>query len=334
MRVSTANLMGQLDMALSNYAKGYRNADHITDLLFPRLEVVRQRDVYWIYGKENLQLTEQTLRATGTGAQETRFSLSTGAYFAASHALKSVVPDEDRMAYTVGDLNMDSVQLNQDKILLDREYRAMQLATNPANYVSSNTVALSGTAQLDNAASDPLLLAATARKTIAQNGAVKMNTLVLGFDVAEVLRRHPALLQRFQFVTITGSLSDEQLATVFNVDKVVVGGAVTNSPTTGLNTFVWSNFMLFVYVTPTVGKAGLLSPVGAEGSVGPKQLSYGKSFTWIGGPETVGGYGVTIARHPDASAKSDVVSVDWYSDEQITASDVGYLVTNALAANN
>ena len=321
-------LTGRLDMALSNFAKGYRNADLITDSLFPRLEVTRQTDVYWIYDRSNLQLTEQTLRATGTPAAETRFSLSTDRFYCASRALKSLIADEDRLAYTTGDLESDSVSLNQDKILLDREYRASQLVLNPSNYAAGNTVALSGTAQWDNAASDPLFIASTARTTIARNGAVKCNTLYLGFDTAEVLRRHPQLLQRFQYTTVTGALSDQQLATVFNVDKVIVGGAVHNDPVTGLNHFLWSNFALFVYNSPTVGAAGV---IGAEGSVGVKQLSFGKSFTWIGAPQTVGGYGVVIARSPDATAKSDIVGVDWYSDEKLTAPEIGYLVTNTLA---
>ncbi len=321
-------LTGRLDMALSNYAKGYRNADLITDMLFPRLEVTRQTDVFWIYGKENLQLTEQTLRAIGTSPQETRFSLSTDRYYCDSRALKSVIADEERLAYTTGDLETDSVSLNQDKILLDREYRASQKVLNPANYPAANTIALSGTSQWDNAQSDPLAIASKARTTIALSGAVRANTLFLGFDVAEVLRRHPQLLQRFQYTVVTGALSDQQLATVFNVDKVIIGGAVVNNPITGINTFVWTNFALFVYNTPTSGTAGV---IGAEGGVGAKQLSFGKSFTWIGAPQTVGGYGVIIARHPDAMAKSDVVGVDWYADEKITAPDVGYLVTNVLA---
>jgi hypothetical protein len=328
MRISTSTLMGHLDMALSNYAKGFRNADLITDLLFPRLPVSRQSDKYWVFGKENLQLTEQTLRATGTPAQQTKFSLSTGNYFCPSHALESVVADEERMAYTVGDLNMDAVQLNQDKIMLDREFRAMQKVTNTANYAGSNTIALSGAAQWDQATSTPLAIASIARTVVAQQCSVKINTLVLAFDVAEALRNNAALLARFQYNVITGALSDQQLATVFNVDKVVVGGAVTNNPITGISSFIWSNFALFCYVTPTVGAAGV---IGAEGSVGPKQLSYGKSFTWTGAPQTVDGYGVLVARHPQVSAKSDIVSVDWYSTEELTAPEAGYLVTNVLA---
>jgi hypothetical protein len=325
-------LTGHLDMALSNFAKGYRNADLITDLLFPRLEVIRQTDVYWVFGRESMQLTEQTLRAPGTPAQETRFALSLDRYFCDSHALKSNIADEERDAYTAGDLNMDAVQLNQDKILLDREYRAMVKVTNAANYPSANTLALSGPGQLDNANSDPLGLVSTARKTVALAGAVKINTAVLGFDVAEVLRKHPQLLQRFQYTTVTGALSDQQLATVFNVPNIVVGGAVTNNPVTGINSFVWSNFAWFGYVAPNQG--GPAGVQGAEGGTLPKQITFGKSFTWTAAPQTVGGYGVVIARHPDATAKSDMVGVDWYSDEKITAPEVGYLATNALAANN
>jgi hypothetical protein len=81
-------------------------------------------------------------------------------------------------------------------------------------------------------------------------------------------------------------------------------------------------------VAPSVANAGV---IGAEGQVAPKDVSFGKSFVWTDAPLTIDGYGVIIARHPDATAKADLLGVDWYSDEKITAPEAGYLFANAVA---
>lgn len=322
-------LTGHLDMALSNFIKGYRQAPLVGDILFPRLPVLRQTDRYWVFGRENQQIAEQTLRAFGAPAQETRFSLTTDTYAANSRALKSTVADEDRMNYTVGDLNMDTVALLQDKILLDREIRIKTLATTAANFPAANTLALAGTSQWsDYANSDPVSDVEAAKLQISLTGS-DANTLVISKDVYKVLRNHPKLIERFKYTTITGSLSNTQLATAFDVERVVVAGAVQHD---GVNPgYVWTKTALLVYVSPTVGAAGVLGGVGTEGNVGPKSLSFGKSFTWTEAPMTIGGYGVVIARAADPTMKSDIVGVDWYSDERITGSDCGFLFTTPIA---
>ncbi len=322
-------LTGRLDMALSNFVKGYRQGTLIGDMLFPRLPVLRQRDVYWIFGRENLQLTEQTLRAFGTPAAETRFSLSTDVYQVTSHALKAVIPDEDRDTYTVGDLDKDTVQTLQDKIMLDREVRIRNVATNVANYNVGNTLALSGTSQWSAyGTSDPIADVEHAKYIVSTTG-VLANMLLLSPDVARVLRTHPAIREYFKYTQTTGPLSDAQLATAFGLDKVVVASGISNDGSDA-NQFVWQEFAGLYYVSPTVGNPGVLGGVGTEGTVGPRQLSFGKSFTWTTAPGTVDGYGVVIARHPDATAKSDILGVDWYSDERVTGSDCGVLFTTPI----
>ena len=322
-------LTGRLDMALSNFIKGYRQAELVGDYLFPRLPVLRQTDRYWIFGRENQQLSEQTLRATGTGAAETRFSLSTASYVVQSRALKATIADEDRDSYTVGDLTMDSVSIMQDKILLDRENRIFQLVSNTANYPANNTLALAAGAKWsDYVNSDPKGDVTKAKRQIRLTGQ-NANTLILADDTFTTLANHPKLQQAFQYNVVTGPLNTAQLAQVLGVDKVVVASAVQYD---GVNpSFLWSNMALLVYVSPTVGAAGVLSGLGTEGSIGPKQLSFGKSFTWTGAPGTVDGYGVVIGRHPDITAKSDIVGVDWYSTEVITGSDCGFLFTGAVS---
>jgi hypothetical protein len=316
-------------MALSNFIKGYRNAPMFQDRAFPRLPVLRRTDVYWVYGKENLQNTEQTLRAFGNAATETRFTMSTESYNVHSNALKATIADEDRDTYTVGDLTMDTVAMLQDKNVLAREYRVKALVTTSGNYASGNTLSLSGTSQWSDDTSDPrgdVSKAMTRIRLTGQNG----NLLAVSDDVFEILRNHPQLKDTFKYTVAAGPLNVAQVAQALGVEEVFVCSAVSNDGT-ATNGFIWSNFAWFGYVPPSVGAPGLLGGVGTEGRVGPKQLSFGKSFTWTSAPGTIDGYGVVIARAADPTQKADIVGVDWYTDEKITGSDCGFLFTTPIA---
>ncbi len=326
-------LTGHLDMAISNFIKGYRQPSQamLQDILFPRLPVIRQTDRYWVFGKENLQLTESTNRAFGTSPQEARFTLSTETYSCKSNALKATIADEDRANYTVGDLNRDAAQVLQDKSILSREVRVKNIVTASATYAAGNVQSLTSTAQWDNAASDPVSDVQEGMRQIRRTGQ-NANVAAFSDDVFTVLRSHPKLTSDVRFRDVNGPLSLQQVAIALGIEQVVISGAITNSGA-ATNSFLYSNFAGLYYVPQGVARpAGVLSGTGAEGSIGPQELSFGKSFTWTQAPSTIDGYGVMVARHPDAAAKSDVVSVDWYTDEKVTGSDCGFLFTTPLAS--
>jgi hypothetical protein len=318
-------LTGRLDMALSNYAKGYRNNQDVTDLLFPRLPVLRQTDRYWVFGREAQQLSNNTLRAPGSPSERTSFKLSSASYFCPSHALSAVVADEEKKSYTIGDLNQSTVELLQTKLMLDRQARAATLATTPANYGNNTQTLSAGSLWSDYVNSDPIVAVETAKEAVITTGS-PANLLILGYDVYKAVRNHPKIIERFKYTQV-GVIGAQELATVFGVDRVVVAASIKDNGD-GTQSYLWGKNAILAYVAPSVMTAGV---IGAEGQVAPKDISFGKSFVWTDAPLTIDGYGVIIARHPDATAKADLLGVDWYSTENITAPEAGYLFANAVA---
>lgn len=338
-------LTGRLDMALSNFVKGFRNNRFVADILFPRVPVLRQTDRYYIFGRENQQLKNKTLRAPGAPAERFRFTLSTDSYFAPSRALAADIPDEDRSSYMLGDLNMHTAQMIWDNLMLDRESRTATLATTAANYAAGMSLDLSSTHQWDDYAnSDPIVDVDTAKGKVILSGQ-PANTLVLGDSVYRKLRNHPKILARFQYKDATpAAIGPAQLAAAFDVENVVVASSLKDNGD-GTQTFLWGKVAVLAYVSPNVGPAGLMNQlvgpsasnnptapaVGSEGLVGPRDISFGKTFVWTGAPLTINGYGVVIARNPDPTAKGDILGVDWYAAEKITATETGYLFYNAIS---
>src|ERR1039458_9875681 len=89
------------NVALSNYAKEFRNNALVGDLICPPVPVSRQSFPYVIWNRDDFRIPGTTLRAPSDGAQTIRRSYSTDTYFCRSHALKGVVAFEEE-AYGLG----------------------------------------------------------------------------------------------------------------------------------------------------------------------------------------------------------------------------------------
>lgn len=306
-----APLIGHLDAALTEYAKRFMQNGLVSDMIAPRVPVGRQTDKYWIYGRESQELTEQDLRAMGAPAQRTRLSLSTGSYKSQSHALAADIADEDRAGYEPGDLEQDAVSNLMAKIQLGKEDRLATMLTDAAQ-VTNNTTLAGGNQWSDIANSDPQGDVETAKSKIRESG-VEATHLVLGEAVYTKLIKHPAVRDAFKYTT-PGAIGVPQLAAFFNVPTVLVARAI--KLVAGVPTFVWGKSAIALYVSQTAGF---------------QDISAVKSFVWRGAPGTIDGFGVVQGRNPDPTAKSDVVGVDWYYDQKITAVETAYLIKNAVA---
>lgn len=307
----TAPLTGHLDAALTEFAKGFSQNGLVSDLVAPRVPVGRQTDKYWIYGRENQMLIEQQLRATGAAAQRIRMSLSSDSYFCPSHALAADIADEDRAGYTAGDLEQDATQTLMDKILLQKEVELAALLTDVTK-VTNNTTLQGGDQFSDAGNSDPGTVVETAKSLVRESG-VEANTLVLGEPVYTKLVHHPAILDQFKYTT-PGAIGVTQLAGFFAVDRVLVARAVQVDKA-GAVSFVWGKDAVLLYVSPTASR---------------KDTSAVKTFVWQAAPGTVDGIGVVTGRNPDPTAKADIVGVDFYYQQKITAVETAYLIKAAV----
>jgi hypothetical protein len=306
---------GTLNVALSNYAKSFRNNAFVGDLIAPRVPVGRQSFQYTVFDRSNQRLDRQTLRAPGTTPQTDRMNYSEYPYFCKSRALRAIVPYEQEQ-YALG-LGFSEKQAATrrliDKISLDRENYIAQLVTTLANVTNNQTI--SGTSMWDNytGASHPVPVVEAAKALVRQSG-VEATHLILGDPVVTSLCNHPDIIERFKY-TAGGAITIEQLTQVFGVQCV---RAAAVSLDKGNNaSYVW-------------GVNALLVSVQQASSM--DDLSALKTFSWSAAPMTVDGYGVLEFPLPDLDAKGDVVSVDWYWDTRITAQETIYLFSGCVAA--
>jgi len=307
-------VQGKIDVALSQFARGYTNNSMCAELLFTRVEVMKQSDFYWQFGRENQALRENTLRAPGSAAERIVQTLSKTPYNCVDHSLARFITDEERGNFMAGDLEQWATKALMDKILLDEEITVAAIASTTGNFAGTNSVTLSGTSQWsDFGNSTPISDVENAKSQIRQIGQ-EANLGIVSDPVYKILRQHPAILERTKYVK-GGQITLDDLATVFGIEKMVLASAV-QLDVNDVASFVWGKHCIIAYAQP--------NPTMMD-------TSFGKTFVWTQAPGTVGGFSTEIARVSPASAKSDELAVHSYYNQKTTSNISAYLIKNAVA---
>jgi hypothetical protein len=193
---------GKIDIALSQFARQYRNNEFVSELLFPRVEVVNQSDLFWLFGRDNQKLAENTLRGPGAAAERIKQTISTTNYFCPDHSLARLIPDEERRNFQAGDVEQWAAGAITDKLMLDKENQVAAIAGDTTKYAAGYTVTLAGANQWSDlrrsGVSHPVADVETAKAAIRKSGK-NPNLLILGDAVFQKLASHPRLVQRFQY---------------------------------------------------------------------------------------------------------------------------------------
>lgn len=298
-----------VDPALSNVSIKYTNEQFIADRIMPTLNVRKQNGKYYVYDKSNLRIDE-TLRSSGSGANEVDYSLSRDTYSCDDHALKEFVEDEvqDQADAALNPL-VDATEHLTEKLMLDREKSLADLMADTGNITNNDT--LSGTDQwsdYDN--SDPIGDVRTARISVHSNIFKRPNTLALSKEVYDVLIDHPDITDRIKYSQL-GVATPELLARIFQVDQVLIGEAGYNTATEGASDslgYVWGKHAWVIYISPRVSL---------------KTVTFGWTFTYKQR---------MVKRWRDEDREGTYVRVgqDNY-DQKIVAEEAAYFIKDAVA---
>lgn len=319
-----------IDTYLTNLSIMYANAEFVGHQLYPFVPVTKRSNKYPIYGKEMFNNLNDR-RSPGAEAKKSRWSLSSGTYFADGHALKDYVAREDQENQDKPPLDIlaDSTIVLTNQIALNREINiAAQLVT---DMTGANTVSLSSI-KWDNNANDPIAKLRAGIDTIAKRIGRLPNTLVLSRPVFTAIINNTNVLS---LLTGVSNLADAnitalKIAQLLGLDKVVVANAIKNTANQGQTAsldWVWGKTAVLAYIDPAPGL---------------RTLSLGATFRWtnaltaLGGPkevaEAVPGAGAQfVERYYWQPNKADVVEVHDYYDLKTVAADAGILYTSAIA---
>jgi len=293
-----------LDTALTNVSIAYSNAEYIFDQIFPIVPVMKQSNKFFVFPKASWFRDETGVRAPGTRAQRAEYTLSTSSYLAIEKAVAKQVPDEV-MENSDDPLRplVRATEFVSDQILKSMEADVLGNVFG-SGWASSATPSVLWSAS--NAC--PLGDIETGILTVAQAIGRRPNIAVVGACAWGKLRFHPQLSGLFggaQRGNPAAPISEQQLADIIGVNKVLVSYAVQDSANEGAavsQTFISGTHMFLGYVTPN---PALDSPTA------------GYTFIWKNRE---------INRYREDQEHAEVVEARASWDNKVTANDAGYLL--------
>ena len=296
------------DSRLTNLSLAYRNSDFVGATMFPVVPVGKESDYYAVYGKENFDIRD-TKRAKGAAYQQITHAMSDTQYTVTEHGLKEFIDDDDiTNADPIFNLRTDAAENVMDGLLLRREYDIAAKLFTTSSFTNDTT--LSGKDQWSDNNSDPVKNIFTGKETIKGAVGVEPNTLLIGYQVANKLRQHPSLLEKLSYNKLQ-VLSDEDLAAVLQIDRVIVGKAQYNSATEGqtrsIANYVWGKNALLAYVNPNPGR---------------KRVSLGYCFQF---------QAVVSDRWRETELRGEYVRSRFKADYKLTEELCGYYISAAIA---
>jgi hypothetical protein len=292
------------DRMLGNVAVEYRPVGFIADDVLPVVGVNFESAGYYTFDDTNFNIPEAKRNPRGV-YKEIDFGLTTDSYRAEEYGIAARIDDRERRNSPGAlDLDVGKTRRATNAILLNRERRVANLVTSTANVTQNTTLA--GAAQWSDPTSDPSSVARTARTTIRSKTGVLPNRLVLGRDVFEALRIHPKVIDFMD----GGRATVTDLADYFEVESVIVAGAIYNSAKEGQTATLvdlWGKDALFYF---------------QSGIVSADEPSFGYQFE---------AQALTVFRWRDVPVNCDVIRVNEIRAEKIVSVRLGYLVKNAAA---
>lgn len=300
-----------VDPVLTEVARGYRNAAYVGSALFPRVPVGVRGGKIIEFGKESFR-QYNTARAPGSKVVVAQFGYTGQSYALTDHAISGLVPIEhlEDASQTPGiDLGSGAVRFAQDIIALRLEIEQATIARTAASYGANNKATLSGTSQWSHASSTPITAIEDAKEAIRTQTGVRPNTLVIGPKVFAALKVHVSIVDRIKY-TSREVATPELLASLFGLDRVVVGDAVYQDAA-GTMTDAWGKDAVLAYTS--------IAPLASMGAP-----SYGYTYQ-------LRNYPLAESPYYNSDHRSWMYPVADSVAPVIAGADAGFLWTNAVA---
>lgn len=301
------------DQALENVSVAYKNGDLIAQELCPMVPVQHESNKYYVYSKDQLVLPE-TARAVAGEANKASFSLSTATYKLQEHALKDFIADRARAnADPALNLEVDATEHLTQLILMRQEVDLANLISTGTAWANVTSLTSTFAWSANTTLSNPILFIDSAASTIIQQSGMIPNVCLINDPTFRAIKEHVSMVDRIKY-TSADSISEDLIAKLFNVDKLLVGRGIQNTGGEGLadatsNSWIWTDMAFLAYV---------------EKSPGLKKPSALYNFTMKQGNP------VKVLRWREDNLESDAIQVSKLFQQQVPMSAAGYLIVNCV----
>lgn len=296
-----------IDPILTTIAQGYRNAEMVGNVLFPPVPVQVSGGQIIEFGKEAF-FKYNLRRAPGGSVRRIQFGYLGKPYALVQDSVEGQVPREHMRDASIVpgiDLGSRAVSLGMKVMQTSLEIDQAGIATLATNYGASHKVTLAGATKWSTATGVPLTDMDAAREAIRSSVGVYPNVALMSAVAFTACKNNPQITGRYQYTT-HDSITPEMLARLFNLDRIVVGKALTMSDA-GVATDIWGNNVILANTN--------------LGSQNAEEPSFGYTYTMAGNPSVEPAYW-------DANTKSWIFPVNYERVPVLSGITSGYLIIN------
>lgn len=313
-----------VDGPLTNYSRAYMQdaGGFVADRAFPQLPVNKKSDSFFRYLRSFWNRSEMRERAPGTESAGANYGIDTDTYSARRFALHRDVDDETREnADAPIALDQEAVRYLTLQLLLKKEidWAGSFFITGVWANEDAGVSGAPGAGQFqqwNEAASSPVEVVRASITSVHEGTGKRPNRMVLGRQVYDKLLDHPDVLDRLNRGQTSGpAMANRQtLAALFELEEVLVMDAIQNTAVEGAteaSSFIGGKNALLLYSEAP----GLMS------------AQAGITYSW----SRFGGIGGLIRRIRMEELTSDRIEIEGYYDQKLVASDLGYMLLDAVA---
>lgn len=236
----------RINAYLSEVARGYSNNSFIAESLFPVISSDLEKVDIFEFNKEAFQVydTERAIRANSNVISPKGFKKHTTTL--TEHDLAYPIDYREEEEARKIKLQVHATNVVTQGLLLKLETQCAALAQDPTKYPATNKIALSGTSQFTHKDSDPVGVIDDAKDAISRQIGQDPNTLVMGQEVWESLKRNESLKGLIANST-NKIVTLDLLKEFFEVENIVVGKTIYSNANDQFER-VWGNNIILAYV--------------------------------------------------------------------------------------
>lgn len=301
-----------VDPVLTSISLAYKNSRYIADLVLPRVKVPAESFKYRVFDKEAYLTVPETLIGRKGQYNEVELTFKTASASTVDYGLEQVVTlkDIETAKLQSYDPQQKAVEYLTELMALDRERRAAAIIFDAQTYAAGQVKQLNSDQKFSNNQSDPVNTLISALDVPF----FRPNTVVMGREVFSALSRHPKILRTvYPNADGNGVINSQQLATILNVDRVLIGESKLNFAKRGGSNIqnAWGNSVALLYIDPKAGT---------------------QDMPTFGFTAEHGNRSGRVVFDPDVGKDgANRVKISESLNELVIAPDLGYLLQNVIA---
>tara|TARA_R110000851_G_scaffold37836_9_gene97432 strand:+ start:97 stop:1044 length:948 start_codon:yes stop_codon:yes gene_type:complete len=305
-----------VDAILTDISVAYmQEADaFVASRAFPQVSVTKQTDKYFVYDQADFFRDQVQRRADGTQSAGTGYSLSTASYSAEVYALHKDIGDQTRAnADDPLDMDMDATRFLTQQMLIRQEVEWASAAFNTGIWGTDSTPGV----LWDAANSTPIANIETGKNAVLTATGYVPNTVIMSYKVFSALMDNADIVDRIKYTSVE-SVSEDLLARLFNVDRVLIMAGTYNTAANGATASYSQIGDKDVLLCYTPDNPGLMQP------------SAGYTMVWNGVSSGMG-TSSAISRFRLEAEKADRIEIEAAWDTKIVSSALGYFLSNVTS---